>query len=196
MSDDLYEVAFSGQIIEGADLNSVKAKVGQMFKADGAKLEQLFSGKRIPVKRQVDRATAEKYKVAFERAGAQCEVKSLAAAPVAPTADDRQSTSAAAASQASASQQASNQVYTAGDYGEVAPPPQVVPLDISGDDIEDLSVSLAPVGAELADKKQDTPPPEFDFAELDVAPVGSQINTAEKEAPPPPPDTSGITMAD
>ncbi len=48
MSDQLFEVAFSGQISEGAELGEVKAKVAKMFNADEAKLGQLFSGKRVP----------------------------------------------------------------------------------------------------------------------------------------------------
>ena len=65
MSDQLFEVAFSGKISEGADLDDVKTKVGKMFSADEAKLAQLFSGKRIVIKKNVDQATATKYKTAF-----------------------------------------------------------------------------------------------------------------------------------
>jgi len=43
MSDENFEVAFSGKIAEDADLEQVKARVGQMFKADEAKLAHLFS---------------------------------------------------------------------------------------------------------------------------------------------------------
>ena len=60
MSDELFEVAFSGQIKEGADLEQVKAKVGTMFKADATKLGHLFSGKRMVIKKNIDQATANK----------------------------------------------------------------------------------------------------------------------------------------
>ena len=50
MSDQLFEVAFSGQVSEGASLDDVKARVAKMFNADDAKLAQLFSGKRIVIK--------------------------------------------------------------------------------------------------------------------------------------------------
>ena len=58
MSDQLFEVAFCGQISDGANLDEVKARVGKMFKADDAKLAQLFSGKRIVIKKNIDQATA------------------------------------------------------------------------------------------------------------------------------------------
>ena len=76
MSDQLFEVAFSGQISEGANLEEVKVRVGKMFNADDAKLVQLFSGKRIVIKKNIDQATAAKYKTALNRAGAECEISS------------------------------------------------------------------------------------------------------------------------
>ena len=74
MSDQLFEVAFSGQISEGADLQEVRARVGKMFNADETKLGQLFSGKRIVIKKNIDQATANKYQTALNRAGAECEI--------------------------------------------------------------------------------------------------------------------------
>ena len=53
MSDDKFEVAFSGEIADGADIEQVKVKVGQMFKADAAKIEHLFSGKRVVIKKKI-----------------------------------------------------------------------------------------------------------------------------------------------
>jgi hypothetical protein len=188
MSDQLFEVAFSGQISEGAELGEVKAKVAKMFNADEAKLGQLFSGKRVVIKKNIDMATAAKYQTALNRAGAQCEISALGG--VAPTAAvakpvvDKPATAAPAA-----------QIET-GDYGEVAPPPATDPLGITGDQIEDLAVSIAPVGSELKAEYQQVDEPEFDLGGLEVAPVGSDLDTAAKKPEPPPPDTSGITMAD
>ena len=58
MSDQLFEVAFSGQISEGANPDEVKARVGKMFNADETKLAQLFSGRRVVIKKNIDQATA------------------------------------------------------------------------------------------------------------------------------------------
>ena len=194
MSDQLFEVAFSGQISEGAELGEVKAKVAKMFNADEAKLGQLFSGKRVVIKKNIDMATAAKYQTALNRAGAQCEISPLGgaapaatpapAAAVAKPVVDKPATAAPAA-----------QIET-GDYGEVAPPPATDPLGITGDQIEDLAVSIAPVGSELKAEYQQVDEPEFDLSGLEVAPVGSDLDTAAKKPEPPPPDTSGITMAD
>jgi len=190
MSDQLFEVAFSGQISDGANLDEVKVRVGEMFKADDAKLAQLFSGKRIVIKKNIDQATAAKYETALNRAGAECEVNPLdgvspaAAAPVAAPAESNAATTP------------SSTQYETAFNGEVEPPPQTDPLGISGDQIEDLAVSIAPVGSELQDVHAEPEEPQIDIAGLDIAPVGSDIGATKKDPEPPPPDTSGITMAD
>jgi hypothetical protein len=200
MSDQLFEVAFSGKIGAGANMGEVKARVAKMFNADNAKLAQLFSGKRIVIKRNIDRATAVKYKTALNRAGAECEVKLIGGAPAAATVRPAKSAQSAQSAQSArkakrASAAPAVQIETNYD-GEVAPPPQVDPLGISGDQIEDLKASIAPVGSELQDDYQEPEAPVFDLSGLDVAPVGSELNTAKKRPDPPPPDTSGISMAD
>jgi len=196
MSDQLFEVAFSGQISDGAEPGEVKAKVAKMFNADDAKLAQLFSGRRVVIKKNIDRATAAKYQSALNRAGAECEICSVGGAPVTQSAP-------AAAAPASAPTDASKPASAApaveietGDYGEVAPPPATDPLGITGDQIEDLAVSVAPVGSELQSDYQEIAEPEFDLNGLEVAPVGSALDTAPKKPAPPPPDTTGITLAD
>jgi hypothetical protein len=199
MSDELFEVAFSGQISDGAESAEVKAKVAKMFNADDAKLAQLFSGRRVVIKKNIDRATAAKYQTALNRAGAECEICLMGGAPVAQSAPATAKapaapTAAAAAKPASAA--ASAVEIETGDYGEVAPPPATDPLGITGDQIEDLAVSIAPVGSELQSDYQDIAEPEFDLNGLEVAPVGSDLDSAPKKPAPPPPDTSGITMAD
>ena len=198
MSDQLFEVAFSGEISEGASLDEVKARVGKMFNADTAKLAQLFSGKRVVIKKNIDKATAAKYQSALNKAGAQCEVAPMGGAPAtpapAPAASAEEAKPAATASAVPAAA-AAVQIETSYD-GEVAPPPQVDPLGITGDQIEDLAASLAPVGSELKDEHEEIKEPEFDLTGLDVAPVGSDLDTAPKKPDPPPPDTTGLTMAD
>ena len=186
MSDQLFEVAFAGKISDGANLEEVKARVAKMFNADDAKLEQLFSGKRIVIKKNIDQATAAKYKTALNRAGARCVVSVISGDPVAAPAAGKPAASSAAAAV---------QIETSYD-GEVAPPPQVDPLGITGDDIEDLEVDVAPVGSELKAEYVEPDEPQIDLSGLEVAPVGSSLDTAKKAPAPPPPDTSGITMAD
>ena len=193
MSDQLFEVAFSGQISAGANLDEVRARVGKMFNADEAKLGQLFSGKRVVIKKNIDQATAAKYRTALNRAGAECEVVAMGGKPAAASAAAAEISAPAEPAQQKAA--AAVQIETSYD-GEVPPPPQTDPLGITGDQIADLQVSIAPVGSELLDHHQQPEEPSIDVSGLEVAPVGADLDTTQKKPDPPPPDTSGITMAD
>ncbi len=196
MSDQLFEVAFSGQISEGANADEVRAKLGKMFNADDAKLDQLFSGKRIVIKKNIDQATAAKYRTALNRAGAECEVKPLGGAAAATPAPAAEKPAAEPGSAGSAPAAAPAQTFESQYDGEVAPPPQTDPLGITGDQIEDLEASIAPVGSELQNDYSEPDEPDIDITGLDVAPVGSDLGSTKKEPDPPPPDTSGISLAD
>ena len=194
MSDQLFEVAFSGQISEGANLEEVKARLGKMFNADDAKLAQLFSGKRIVIKKSIDQATAAKYKTALNRAGAECEVSSSGGA--APVVQAATTAPVVAPAQSAVASAPSSAEYETSYEGEVEPPPQTDPLGITGDQIEDLAVSIAPIGSELQNSYVEPEDPQIDITGLDIAPVGRDIGTTKKDPEPPPPDTSGITLAD
>jgi len=196
MSDQLFEVAFSGKISADASLDEVRARVAKMFNADDAKLAQLFSGKRIVIKKNIDQATAAKYKTALNRAGAECEVRPMGGEPVAAEpAPEKAAAAEKPAQKPAAAAAPAVQIETSYD-GETPPPPRTDPLGISGDQIDDLEVTIAPVGSELQDDYEEPEEPQIDVSGLDVAPVGADLDTAPKKAPPPPPDTTGITMAD
>ncbi len=74
MNIENYDVYFSGALIKGSDPEKVKRKVGAIFKLEGERLERLFSGKPIPIKRGVDMERAIKYRVAFRDAGGLVDI--------------------------------------------------------------------------------------------------------------------------
>lgn len=198
MSDELFEVAFSGQVSDTADSDNVKARVGKMFHADAAKIDQLFSGKRVVIKKNIDRATAEKYQNALSKAGAIVEVKLMATLssvdiPVTPaftaSADTEQPNE-------QATPVAIQTTPVSAKEADALIPPQIDPLGITGDQIPDLAATIAPVGSTLHDQSTEVVAPTYDLSGLDVAPVGSQLGASKKDADPPPPDTSGLSMAD
>lgn len=186
MSDDLFEIAFSGQIIEGADPAQVKRQIGQIFKADATRLEQLFSGRRVVIKRQADEATANKYRAAFHRAGAICDIRSL---------NSRTSNEAL---NPQPQKDAAHQPYES-KYPESDMVPQALlsdPLGISAESIEALNVDIAPVGSPMQHQIKETPQPSIDIGDLEIAPVGSTLSSAQQKELPPVPDTSGLSLAD
>lgn len=188
MSEELYEVAFYGEIVEGAELDQVKAKVAAMFKADAAKLAQLFSGKRVVIKKNIDQATANKYKSALQNAGAQCEVKSLAAAAsTQAAAETAPSAPAAAEAPASSNPRADSNAPAA---------PKTDPLGISATDISDLGASILPPGSEMQDGTSSVAAPEVDLSGLDLAPPGSDLGELKKDESAEIPDISNLSIVD
>lgn len=83
MSDDemkAFEIVFRGDIQFGQNLHDVKQKLQQLFKIDSAKVDALFSGKPVVLKRGLDKTSAEKYQDVLTKAGAMVEVVSAAPA--------------------------------------------------------------------------------------------------------------------
>ena len=69
-----FDVIFRGDIVIGHQLQDVKARLQQLFKTDAARIDALFTGRPVPLKRGLDEATANKYRAALMKAGAQVEV--------------------------------------------------------------------------------------------------------------------------
>lgn len=74
MSQSEFDIIFRGDIVFGHQLTDVKVKLQQLFKADAAKIDALFTGRPIPLKRNLDEATAGKYRDALIKAGAMVEI--------------------------------------------------------------------------------------------------------------------------
>ncbi len=208
MSEELYEVAFYGEIVEGAELDQVKAKVAAMFKADAAKLAQLFSGKRVVIKKNIDQATANKYQSALQNAGAQCEVKSLADAASTQTAADSAppaSPEAAAETPAQTQEQAraaapaaapASTSSSARADGNAPAAPKTDPLGISANEITDLGASILPPGSNMQDGENAASAPEVDLSGLDLAPPGSDLGELKKHEAVEIPDISNLSIID
>jgi hypothetical protein len=195
MSEQLFQIAFSGQIADQADLETVKLHIGRIFKADAARLEQLFSGQRVIIKRGVDAAVAAKYRGAFEKVGAICEVVALGQPAVQtsvqePVADPQP---AQATAQSAA---AENYVSRYPESEQIPPALLTEPLGVTGNEIPDLAADVAPVGSMMQHQFRDDPQPDIDISGFDVAPVGSILKTSVDQEPPPPPDTSGLALED
>ena len=75
MGENKYRIVFKGEISEGADINEVKGKIGQSFKIDSSKIDELFSGKRVIIKKNSTLDICEKTKAVFEKAGAICHIE-------------------------------------------------------------------------------------------------------------------------
>lgn len=74
MSFETYDVYFSGKLLKGQDRELVQKKLGAVFKLEGARLQQLFSGRPVAIKKGVDMDQAVRYRVAFREAGALVDI--------------------------------------------------------------------------------------------------------------------------
>lgn len=81
MPENSYRIIYQGKIAQGHSVEEVKRNLTSLFKLSAEKMEQLFSGRRFVVAKDVDYESAMRYKMAFETAGATCRVEELATEP-------------------------------------------------------------------------------------------------------------------
>ena len=184
MHSQMYDIYFSGQIMEGKDPLKARQQVGGMFKADQEQLDQLFSGKSIRIKSRVDEETATKYRVAFRNAGALIEIRPSNRGEQQPSASNT-----ADSSTSEASERLTLLPANTGSLEECAPriTPQQLP-DIS-------HISLASAGTVL-DESQDPEPPEIDTDSLSLGPANTgSLEECKKEVEPYPiPDINHLDL--
>lgn len=193
----LYNVYFAGQLQEGQQLATVRAKLAKLFNADDATLEKLFCGKPQLLKRDCDKATALKYKKAMENAGAkpviqraESAVTSTAEVSTAKPAMTAAERIAALAAAPDLSQQADSQpaAPSSTSPSSASPPEQVAPA-------ADGDIDLAPVGTDvLLESERSTPTQaDIDTSALEVDAAAVRLSP-EPEAAPAAPDTSHLDM--
>jgi hypothetical protein len=220
MSEQAYQIVVTGELVDGTYLPEVKAKLSALFKTPAEKLDPLFSGKRVVIKKGLDAEAAEKYMAAVRAAGLICRAEAIAAeAPqAAPAVASGFSLAPAGTTIIETGPVAAPEIdvsaYSMAPVGEtLIAPPEIIDADI---DISALSMghpgevldeqappeepaidisnlSVAPVGTQLADEER-PPSAAIDTDRLDLAPAGSDVGEAEREKGPPPPDTSHLKL--
>jgi hypothetical protein len=219
MESERYSVIFFGRIFPGRDPDEVRGRIGEMFRIGGAQLDKLFSGARIVIKKELDLQTAQRYRDAFQRAGAMVELKKSepAAAAADPAPDQTPSAEAPNGPAAGVEEEPltllpprSGSLAEFAQQVEAAPIPDVSHLGMEavGADLDpefqpppplelDLSgLGLEPPGADLEPDYQPPPPLQVDTEGLSAAPAntGSLEDCAQPEVPAPLPDTSGLRL--
>jgi len=66
----MFELTFYGELQPGADLDDCKAKLAQLFKANPAQIEKMFSGQRVVLTGKLDQATGDKSLAELKARGA------------------------------------------------------------------------------------------------------------------------------
>ena len=221
MSEKSYQIVVTGELVDGAYLPEVKVKLAALFKMPAEKLDPLFSGKRVVIKKGLGAAVAEKYVAAVRAAGLICgaeetgaeaaptpepvSVSGVSLAPVGVTLIDPPPV---------VTPEIDVSTYSLASVGEVlVEPPEILEADIDisalsmdpvGEDLVDHAppqappidigdLSVAPVGSQMAEAENVTPAA-IDVGDLDLAPVGSDVGESRREDGPPPPDTSHLEL--
>ncbi len=74
MAEQTYQIMFRGQIAPDTRMEDVKIKLAKLFKTDPAKIERMFSGGAIILKKGLGQQESARYKDLIEKTGALCEV--------------------------------------------------------------------------------------------------------------------------
>ena len=203
MSDE-FRLTFSGEVVAGQHPAVVKQRLGKLLKLDDERTAILFSGKPVVVKKSADAAMAQRYREAFEKAGALLSVESLTAPPAA--------AEPAAEVPANVSGDGAMQVLPAGsdvlaDHERPAQPEQDIDtshLKVQGavfmtDEPEPTvdapnvdHLSLAEAGTDLGPPNT-TPELEIDV-DFDLAEPGADMQADTPAPPPVAPDTSHLQI--
>ncbi len=182
---DRYEIAFSGQLVPGAQLEQVKANLAKLFQADAQRIAMLFSGRRIVIKNNLDAASAEKYRATLARAGALIEVLAM---PV-----EVGEVELAAPPAVQAPGEAGVQQPASAPAGRLT----VVPRDeymAAFAEVDAPDFGIAPLGDDLLDDKPEPQAPPLDLSQFSLAPVGSDMEQARAEPDAAVPDISHLKL--
>lgn len=179
MDEQRYDIVFNGVTLPGIDRSTVMHNLVQVFRTTQQTVERLLDGGTHVLKRDVDAATAQKYRAALERAGAHVNV-----VPTGSPTEEAPATS-----------------DTTPQYGFVLAPvgadllapherrrvEAVVTPDIS-------ALSLAEPGADLGVRSAATAPAPPDVSALTLAEPGIRLSPESAPAPPAP-DTAHLSLA-
>lgn len=194
MSEQLYDIYFKGESLEGFAEALVRQNIGQLFKAPPEKVQQLFSGKVIALKKGLDKTTALKFQAALKKAGAKIYIKQASAAQPA-------SAAAQPANAPQPVQQAKPTTTEASSHAALDMLPVgsdvLTEAERQHNEAPEIDTSSIQLSSNLDEPLQQSPPapPAPDVSHITAAEVGADVlEGVEKIAPPPAPDTGHIAL--
>lgn len=78
---ETFSVVVTGKIADGFALADAKSQVGQLFKLSPEKVERLFSGKPVAIRRGIDKPQAMKLRAALAKTGVIAVIKASSPEP-------------------------------------------------------------------------------------------------------------------
>ena len=188
MADARFHIVFTGQLVKGSDLATVKANLGKIFKMEAPRVEKLFSGQPVLLKKDADQATAMKFRAVLKQAGAECELRPVAEAATPPSAPQPSAPVRDTAAAVRADSQGDAQAST----GEL----ETVGTIRTGGTGFSGAFSVAEVGAKMDNSDKKAPPPAPDVSHLSMAQAGEVLGQKKEEKAPVVPDISHLSLKD
>ncbi len=191
MADETFDIVFRGELVPGAELAQVKQNLARLFKMDPARIELLFSGKPVVLKRGLDMDAAGKYRVAIKKAGARVDTKAsaqtAAARPVQPKAAQTPSPPPEAQASTGVAQPAVARADRADDGLSLAPagiellaPEEKKPQPMVNIDLSSYSLKASGEALLNEDEYEQQVSLPLDLSELNLAPVGADVLKPEE----------------
>lgn len=76
---DTYRLVFRGEVVEGQHPAVVRKRLAMALKLDDARVQSLFTGNPVVIRKAVDQETAARFQAVFKKAGAKLRVQLVAA---------------------------------------------------------------------------------------------------------------------
>lgn len=200
MSDARFNLVFNGELVAGASPDAVKQNLAKLFKLDPARVEAMFSGKPVVLKKDADQATAMKFRAVLRQAGAQVrmepvgaveEVSAAPAPPVEPAAAESSTAVSASPSPAPAAAPAAATAPVSAPAGNM----DMVGTIRTGGTGFSGEFDVAPPGADIADTVEAPPPVVPDVSGISLAPAGSDMGQLKPKVEEKVPDISHLSIA-
>ena len=210
MDQPLYDIYFTGQLVDGCDASAAKLNLATLFKSTPEAAAKLFTGKPQLLKRGVDKAAALKYKAALHKAGLLVAFKAHLADTISAKsqgtdvpANNSQEEVWSLAPTGSELLKANERheiperdidtsnIKMISAFANLEPEPKVVPPAPNTSHL-----SAAAVGEDLlVDKPEPAPPLPLNLEGITLAPPGTELEELHHGLPPLDPDTSALSIA-
>lgn len=202
MSDARFNLVFTGELVAGASADAVKQNLAKLFKLDAARVEAMFSGKPVILKKDADQATAMKFRAVLRQAGAQCRMEPVAevapvvpASPAAPAPVAEPSEAAQPAQQGDAIAQPSAEPASRQPVTQAAADMDMVGTIRTGGTGFSGEFDVAPPGADIADKVEGPAPIVPDVSGMSLAPPGADLEQLKPDIEEKVPDISHLSIS-
>ena len=205
MDQPLYDIFFTGQLVEGTDPQSAKQNLAKIFKTTPEAVAKLFTGKPKPLKRGIEKPEALKYKAALHKAGLLVAFKAhqVDTTPTEVTTNTSQTEDWSLAPVGKELLKANERheiperdidtsnIKMVSDFAIPEPEPKLTP---PAPNTSHLSAAAA--GEDLiVDKPAPSPPPPLKLEGITLAPPGTDLEELHHDLPPLNPDISALSIA-